>query len=193
MDKRIIKTKNNIKQTLIKMLAEKPFEDITVKELCERAETSRITFYTHYSDKHELVCDIFEDMKQKAYADFHRLQDENNTQGDIVVDYLNILDCILDTYYENYEFFMYTRSDVSPTLSHLYFKTIEDCMSEKIKKDRDRLNPLYPMNLICAFICSGLRGFINEARKCNLPDEDIRPMAREMLRSLLENDVVIKN
>ena len=67
MDKRIVKTRNNIKQTLIKMLAEKSFEDITVKELCEKAETSRITFYTHYSDKTELVNSIFEDMQKKVY------------------------------------------------------------------------------------------------------------------------------
>ena len=50
-DKRIRKTKSHLRQTLVSMLDEKPFEKITVKELCAASETSRITFYTHFSDK----------------------------------------------------------------------------------------------------------------------------------------------
>ena len=193
MDKRIIKTKNNIKRTLIEMLKEKVYEDITVKELCERAETSRITFYTHYSDKTELVSDIFEDMRKKAYHEYNRLQSENNQTGDVVLDYINVLDAILSTYYGNIDFFMHTRSDVSPTLSHMYYNLIETTMICKIEKDRERLNPTYPMNLVVSFICSGLRGFINEARKDGFDDKDIRTMACEMLKNLLENDIVRKS
>ena len=44
------------------MLQDMPFERISVTELCTRADTSRITFYTHYSDKYALVDDIFMDM-----------------------------------------------------------------------------------------------------------------------------------
>ena len=48
-DKRITKTKKNLKYTLVDMLAEQPFEKITITELCSRTEISRITFYSHYS------------------------------------------------------------------------------------------------------------------------------------------------
>lgn len=193
MDKRIIKTKNNIKRTLIEMLKDKKYEDITVKELCECAETSRITFYTHYSDKTELVSDIFEDMRKKATNEYNKLQAINNPNGDIVADYINILDAILSTYYGNIDFFMHTRSDVSPTLSHMYYSTIEAVVRCKLEKDRDRLNPVYPMHLVFSFICSGLRGFINEARRDGFDDKDIRTMACEMLKNLLENDIVRKS
>ena len=57
-DKRIKKTKKILKQTLIDLLENKTFDQITVKELCDKSETSRITFYTHYSDKYDLVEDI---------------------------------------------------------------------------------------------------------------------------------------
>ena len=50
-DKRILKTKKNLKNTLLELLNEKAFEQITVKEICERSATSRITFYTHFADK----------------------------------------------------------------------------------------------------------------------------------------------
>ncbi len=192
MDKRIIKTKNNIKHTLIRMLKSKSFEDITVKELCEEAQTSRITFYTHYSDKTELASDIFEDMQIRAKEEYHRLQNENNLSGDIVSDYLNILDSILNVYYTNYDFFAYTRSSVSPTLNYMYFKIIDDTIAQKIEKDRERLNPRYPLSMTCDFICSGIKGFINAGRRDGLSGEEIRPMARELLKRLLENEVVRK-
>ncbi len=192
MDKRIVKTRNNIKQTLIKMLSSKSFEEITVKELCEEAQTSRITFYTHYSDKSELASDIFEDMLVRAKEDYLRLQNENNQGGDIVCDYLNILDCILNTYYNFYEFFSHTKSSESPTLNYMYFKIIDDAIGEKIEKDKDRLNPRYPLSMTRDFICSGIKGFIAAGRQQNLSGEEIRPLARELLKRLLENEVVRK-
>ena len=57
-DRRIIKTKKNLKATLIGMMSEIAFEQISITELCKRAEISRITFYSHYSDKYALVDDI---------------------------------------------------------------------------------------------------------------------------------------
>ena len=61
-DRRITKTKRNLKNTLISMLPEQPFEQISITELCARAEISRITFYSHYSDKYALLDDIFNDL-----------------------------------------------------------------------------------------------------------------------------------
>ena len=57
-DRRILKTKKNLKRTLIELLSQKAFEQISVKELCETAQTSRITFYTHYNDKYHMSFDV---------------------------------------------------------------------------------------------------------------------------------------
>ena len=61
-DRRIKKTKRALKNTLIEMMTELPFEQISITALCDRAEISRITFYSHYNDKYALVDDIFQDM-----------------------------------------------------------------------------------------------------------------------------------
>ena len=39
-----------LKQSLLKLLKEKPINKITVKEVCELAQLNRATFYAHYSD-----------------------------------------------------------------------------------------------------------------------------------------------
>ena len=43
-DKRIIRTKHNLKDAMIRMLSIEDFEHISVTELCKEAKVSRITF-----------------------------------------------------------------------------------------------------------------------------------------------------
>ncbi len=56
-DLRVRKTKKALSDAFISLLKEKHFEQITINELCERAEIRRATFYKHYTDKlHFLAC-----------------------------------------------------------------------------------------------------------------------------------------
>ena len=116
-DRRITKTKRNLKNTLISMLPEQPFEQISITELCARAEISRITFYSHYSDKYALVDEIFQDMVLLGTEDYERKQRENNPQRDEVLSYCNILDAIMELYYSRFDFFHYTAPDKNPYLA----------------------------------------------------------------------------
>ncbi len=50
-DRRIVKTKTALFEAFLQLLSEKPYEDITVNEICERADIRRATFYKHYNDK----------------------------------------------------------------------------------------------------------------------------------------------
>lgn len=49
-DARVRYTQRILKESLLKLLREKPINKITVKEVCELAELNRATFYSHYSD-----------------------------------------------------------------------------------------------------------------------------------------------
>jgi AcrR family transcriptional regulator len=56
-DLRVRKTKKALSDAFISLLKEKHFEEITINELCDRAEIRRATFYKHYTDKlHFLAC-----------------------------------------------------------------------------------------------------------------------------------------
>ncbi|MGM9950075.1 MAG: TetR/AcrR family transcriptional regulator [Lysinibacillus sp.] len=54
-DRRIIRTKREIKEAFISLLEEKSFDSITVRDLTERANINRGTFYLHYLDKFDLL------------------------------------------------------------------------------------------------------------------------------------------
>ena len=77
-DRRVIKTKKNLKATLIEMMGEISFEQISITELCKRAEIRRITFYAHYSDKYALADDIFSDMLQIGTDIYRTKQEKEN-------------------------------------------------------------------------------------------------------------------
>lgn len=54
MDIRVQKTETAIKNAFMELRAQKSVEKITVKELCEKAQINKSTFYTHYEDIYAL-------------------------------------------------------------------------------------------------------------------------------------------
>ncbi len=76
MDLRIQKTKSNIFNAYIELREKKPIEKITVKELTDKAQISKQTFYLHYKDiydlteqiERELIADIMKDVEYPENA-----------------------------------------------------------------------------------------------------------------------------
>lgn len=54
-DLRIIRTKEAIRGALVKLIEEKGFEAITVKDITTVAKVNRGTFYAHYQNKYDLM------------------------------------------------------------------------------------------------------------------------------------------
>ncbi len=54
-DRRIQKTQKALREALTSLIGEKPYDDIAVKEILDRANVGRSTFYMHFRDKDELL------------------------------------------------------------------------------------------------------------------------------------------
>ncbi|MGF7046428.1 AcrR family transcriptional regulator [Paenibacillus sp. DS2015] len=54
-DRRITKTRLDIKEAFIALMQEKSFNELTVLDITERANINRTTFYKHYLDKFDLL------------------------------------------------------------------------------------------------------------------------------------------
>lgn len=63
-DRRVRRTKQLIKQSLIELMHEKSFKEITVKDITERADLNRGTFYLHYVDIYDLLSKIEDETLQ---------------------------------------------------------------------------------------------------------------------------------
>lgn len=75
MDLRIKKTKRAIRNAFYELIKEKPLEKITVREIAERAEINKTTFYAHY----ETVYDLVDQLEQEAVAEV--ISQLNTAQG----------------------------------------------------------------------------------------------------------------
>ena len=64
-DPRIIKTHRAIREAFVDLLHEKPFAQITVQDILERAPVNRSTFYKYYSGKSDLAGKMIADFKAK--------------------------------------------------------------------------------------------------------------------------------
>lgn len=62
LDRRVKYTKMMLKNSIVELLGEKPIEKVTVKEICERADVNRGTFYSHYSDQFDLYNSIVDEL-----------------------------------------------------------------------------------------------------------------------------------
>lgn len=65
-DRRVRKTKEVLKKSLITLMKDKSINSITVKELCEKADINRGTFYLHYKD----VFHMLEEIEKELYQEF---------------------------------------------------------------------------------------------------------------------------
>ena len=55
-----------LKTALTELMREKPFSQITIKDICERADLNRTTFYLHYTAQQALLADVENEVQQKA-------------------------------------------------------------------------------------------------------------------------------
>ena len=75
-DLRVRRTRKLLSDALVALLAEQPFESVTVRQICDRAMVHRATFYTHFTDKHELLRSVLNDVQ----GDLLQIQ-RGNEQG----------------------------------------------------------------------------------------------------------------
>ncbi len=68
-DLRVRKTRELIKSTMIDLISEKGFDAVSVGDIAKRAMINRSTFYRHYSDKYDLVRNIFQNAVEELLAE----------------------------------------------------------------------------------------------------------------------------
>lgn len=189
-DKRITKTKKGLKAAMIEMLAEESFERISITDLCKKADISRITFYTHYSDKYALLDDIFGDMLVEGTDDYKRRQRQNNPGNSLAAGYVNVLDSILDLYYRRYDFFQHADPEKNPYLASRFYTIVLETVELHTAHVRKKLRLKYSPKRIAGFMCYGLLGFINESHAEKIPLTQIKKESENLLTDVLKSGIL---
>lgn len=70
-DRRIRRTQKMLKNSMIELMGEKEFKNISVKDITEKADLNRGTFYNHYTDTYDLLAK----MELDVLSDFQEMID----------------------------------------------------------------------------------------------------------------------
>jgi len=127
-DPRAVRTKNLIKESFVKLLEEKDFKYITIKDITTKATINRATFYAHYLDKYilleELVIGCFEEMLPIE------ISSAVNLNEDIITD------LILFLYEYNISFYQIRKIDstsIASTVDNLLKDKIDNLIAKLLK------------------------------------------------------------
>lgn len=178
LDLRIQKTYMAVTKALIEMMDEMPFEDIKVKELCDRAMIRKSTFYKHFADKYELLAFIV----KEVINDYNERIRQDSPADDPVAFYNKMLDYVFEFAKANQKLIRSAiRSDSLMLLLNIMSQQMTPDICQKLKQDqaRGRRMPASPEVMATSFagsISEGLRSWFTGGKKCS--EEDIKKTAQ---------------
>ena len=188
-DKRITKTKKNIKDTLVRMLHDVTFEKITVAELCREGMLSRITFYTYYDSKYDLLREMFDDFIAEVGEDYRKIQSRNNPEGDVFKGYENLLESILNLFFNHVKFFRHTSPTENPYLFSEFYSHLIVCVDDYLSRNQSAPSK-YTSRQKAVLICSGLFGLITDCVVKRMKEDEIRKVTRSMFKDLMQSSLL---
>ena len=70
IDRRAARTRASLQQAHLRLILEKGYDAVTIKDICGRAHVGRSTFYSHYRNKDDLKRSGFERLRRQL-VDWH--------------------------------------------------------------------------------------------------------------------------
>lgn len=67
-DRRVQRTRRTLRDALVALILERGWEQVSVQDVCDRADVGRSTFYTHFADKEELLLSGFDELRKVLRA-----------------------------------------------------------------------------------------------------------------------------
>ena len=92
-DIRITKTKKALAHAFFEMLSVMPLEDITINDLCQKADVRRATFYKHFDDKSDFIFCLIRDTRERFDL---RAKESGTTHKGIKEYYLSCSESVID-------------------------------------------------------------------------------------------------
>lgn len=122
-----IRSKTMIKEALLDLMVEKPFDKITITDIVKRADINRGTFYAHYNNTSEVLRSISASAVDEIASVFR-----NRNNSDVLYNPKNYLKIISDFFRSDPQYFarLVKTDKISEVLDEARYSAIE-----KIIKD----------------------------------------------------------
>jgi AcrR family transcriptional regulator len=82
IDRRVQRTQQLLRDSLLSLILEKGYDELTVQQITENANLGRATFYLHYKDKRELLLECMDVMVDQFIDQFDKFTPEQWAYAD---------------------------------------------------------------------------------------------------------------
>ena len=90
-DRRVLRTREAIREAFFTLLEEKPVEKITIRELCDLADINRTSFYDHYLDYPDFLASVEKEFAQNMLTQYDELFVREDYAEETMRKYLQLL------------------------------------------------------------------------------------------------------
>lgn len=147
-DLRTKRTYKLLQDSLFKLLQKKAFDDIKVNDICELAMVHRTTFYSHFSDKYELLDYCINEIEKEIMGN-----PLNSSYSSLEEFYTNMIMKLLNYVDNNKKLFhsILTKNNdtgFSKILSHACISYIKEML---LKEEENGINHNIPIEIIAEF------------------------------------------
>jgi AcrR family transcriptional regulator len=184
-DRRSRRSRKLLKQGLLELMREKRFPDISVRDVTERMDLNRGTFYLHYTDTTALLRSIEKDMLVEAQALINAHLQETVACGTLRPVFEPILDYVVDN-----------RETCAVLFANDSASNFTNCLHEVVRRNgasvvEARFHPTSQKQLdyLLSFIAYGLIGLMKAwfDREMDLPKQELIAAADRMVTGSAEH------
>lgn len=130
-DLRIQRTYILLKNAFFQLLAKKPFEEISVSEICDLAMVHRTTFYHHFQDKYDLLDFCIKDIKQELIEEINKMPYKNTKEF-----YFNLISTLLDFISSKKDFISnIIKYNSKSSISEAFMSTCVEYIYDELKRE----------------------------------------------------------
>ena len=156
-DLRVIRTRKLLSKALFDLLEDKPFDKISVMDVCSRAMVHRATFYNHFESKEHLLEYALDELREELFASSIE-KVKNSSEKEM---YMSIIGKVIDLIDEN-------REKILPILKQNSFEKVAEILVSATKRSLNYLisnndyeaNYVIPKNILIDFFIGGIANIL---------------------------------
>jgi len=174
-DRRIVKSEKAIQSAFLAMLLDVGFDAITVKNLTEKADISRKTFYLHYLDKYDLLNGIVDEMIRDLTDLCEKKKNMGFVDGTVLWFY----------YFEEHKPFFTALFSTESTISFRH--RLLDFIMEQLNNKLEGVSEHRDTEVLCKFMAMAVLGVIESyvLDQFHVGIEEIAMQVGELLEQII--------
>jgi|GEM_PF-172654 len=157
-DRRIQRTRKQLRESMLELILDRGYDDISIQDVTDHANLGRATFYLHYREKDELYRDILYSLTNEFIATLPKRESKNRRE--VSTRNLEILFNYLENHYDLYRIITIGRSMI------LTSAIVSEIIREHIKVFKFNEDETYesvtgiPLDFLLSFNASTLKSTI---------------------------------